>query len=198
MLCHHLGTHDRVPAARSSHNITDLNTTEDLALWHLAVPFSAKSSLPAESHTDNNTPVAVEPFLRVTSTAKSHSGFGRVNWAARLYSCCGIKPCFKHHLSSTGIERKRCRVATPDYWLQVHDVVGDAFPPPLPPALEWWPKLSFSPWAHAAMCSLTSPCQHTQPPHKHYTALHVAHTPFTSNPFKRPVLQSLISTSCFI
>lgn len=67
-----------MPAARSSGKITDLNTSEDLALWHSAMPFSANSSSPAESHIDTNVPVAVKPFLTATSTVKSHSSFSRV------------------------------------------------------------------------------------------------------------------------
>lgn len=152
------------------------------------MPFSANSSLPAESHTDTNIPVAVKPFLTATSTAKSHSGFSRVKWAERQCSCCGINPCFKQRIPFMGTGKKIMAWGCHSPLLSAGPLCdwqcllclqcrneGLIFPSPqepMQPHTAWPSPVS----THSHIVSIAESCRYS---------------PSASNPFKRPTIWNL-------
>lgn len=87
---HHLGARGRVPAARSSCNITDFNTAK--ALWHSVMPFSGNPSLPLVSHTDTDMPGAVKPSLIARAQLSDTLALVGSN---EQQDNSGINPCLK-------------------------------------------------------------------------------------------------------
>lgn len=87
---HHVGARGRVPAARTSRKITDLNTAK--ALWHSMMPFSENSSLPLVSHTDTNMPGVVKPSLIARAQLSDVLALVESN---KQEDNCGINPCLK-------------------------------------------------------------------------------------------------------